>query len=80
MVTTKDADQGLASMTADWSMIVLDADAIAAGALEKIREEVGRFFVLHDRGLTVAVFTRRAKSGACEVYFSPDCRRKERPA
>ena len=30
-------------MTADWSMIVLDSDAIAAGALEKIREEIGRF-------------------------------------
>src|SRR4051812_29879690 len=60
-------------MTAEWSMIVLDADAIAGGALEKIREEIGRFFLLHERGPTVAVFSRRAKSGACEVYFSPDC-------
>jgi hypothetical protein len=60
-------------MAADWSMIVLDPDAIAAGELEKIRAEFARFFLLHDPGPSVAVFTRRAKSGGCEVYFSPDC-------
>ena len=59
-------------MTTDWSMIVLEPAEIAAGELEKIRAEVARFFLLHDPGSSSAVFTRRAKLGHCEVYFSPD--------
>jgi len=60
-------------MAADWSMIALDPDAIAAGELEKIRAEFARFFLLRDPGPSLAVFTRRTKSGGCEVYFSPGC-------
>jgi hypothetical protein len=60
-------------MAADWRMIALDAEQIAAGGLEKIRAEFALFFLLHDPGAGMAVFTRRAKSGACEVYFSPAC-------
>jgi hypothetical protein len=60
-------------MAADWSMIALDPDAIAVGELEKIRAEFARYFLLHDPGPMLSVFTRRAKSGGCEVYFSPDC-------
>jgi hypothetical protein len=58
---------------ADWSMIVLDSTAIAAGELEKIRAEFARFFLLRDPGAGTAVFTRRGKAGGCEVYFSPEC-------
>ena len=54
-------------------MIALLPDAIAAGELERIRADFARFFLLHDPGAGMAVFTRRAKSGACEVYFSPAC-------
>lgn len=60
-------------MAADWSMITLDPGEIAAGELEKIRADFARFFLLHDPRPDTAVFTRRAKSGACEVYFSPAC-------
>jgi hypothetical protein len=60
-------------MAADWSKIALDPDAIAAGELEKIRGEFARFFLLHNPGPTLAVFSRRAKPSGCEVYFSPDC-------
>ncbi len=60
-------------MSADWSMIALDPDAIAAGELEKIRADFARFFLLHDPGASLAVFTRRAKAGGCDVYFSPGC-------
>ena len=60
-------------MAADWSKIALDPDAIAAGELEIIRAEFARFFLLHNPGPTLAVFTRRAKPGGCDVYFSPDC-------
>jgi hypothetical protein len=60
-------------MAADWSKIMLDPDAIAAGELEKIRGEFARFFLLHNPGPTLAVFTRRAKPNSCEVYFSPAC-------
>ncbi len=60
-------------MAADWCMISLDADRIAAGELEKIRAEFALLFLLRDPGAGMAVFTRRAKSGACEVYFSPAC-------
>ena len=60
-------------MAADWSMIALDPAEIAAGELEKIRADFARYFLLHDPGVTLAVFTRRAKAGCCEVYFSPGC-------
>jgi hypothetical protein len=60
-------------MAADWNTIELHPDAIAAGALENIRAEVTRFFLLHDPGPSLAVFTRRAKTGGCDVYFSPGC-------
>ena len=60
-------------MAGDWYMIGLDPDAIAAGELEKVRAEFARFFLLHDPGTSLAVFTRRAKSGGCDVYFSPGC-------
>ena len=60
-------------MAADWRMIELDAEQIAAGELEKIRAEFALFFLLRDPGDGMAVFTRRARSGACEVYFSPAC-------
>ena len=60
-------------MSADWNMIELNSDAIAAGELEKIRAEVTRFFLMHDPGPSVAVFTRRTKSGGCDVFFSPGC-------
>ncbi len=58
-------------MATDWSMIVLQAAEIAAGELENIRADVARYFLLHDPGSSAAVFTRRAKLGNCEVYFSP---------
>ena len=60
-------------MSADWSMIVLDAAQIAAGELEKIRGEFARFFLLRDPGSSLAVFTWRTKAGGCEIYFSPGC-------
>jgi hypothetical protein len=60
-------------MVANWRMIALDAEEIAAGGLEKIRAEFALFFLLRDPGAGMAVFTRRAKSGACEVYFPPAC-------
>jgi hypothetical protein len=60
-------------MAADWSMIVLEPGAIAAGELEAIRADFARYFLLRDPGPALAVFTRRARSGACEVYFSPAC-------
>ena len=60
-------------MTAEWSMITLTPAEIAAGDLEKIRADIARFFLLHDPGPDTAVFTRRAKSGACAIYFSPAC-------
>jgi hypothetical protein len=60
-------------MAADWSMITLTPDGIAAGELENIRADFARCFLLRDPGPGIAVFTRRAKSGACEVYFSPSC-------
>lgn len=60
-------------MAADWSMITLTPDKIAAGELENIRADIARCFLLRDPGPGMAVFTRRAKSGACEVYFSPSC-------
>ena len=58
-------------MATDWSVIVLEPAEIAAGELEKIRADVARFFLMHDPGSRSAVFTRRAKLGNCEVYFSP---------
>lgn len=61
-------------MVANWRMIALDAERIAAGELEKIRAELALYFLLHDPGDGMAVFTRRLKPGACEVYFSPACR------
>lgn len=60
-------------MAADWSMIALDPAEIAAGELERIRADFARYFLLHDPGVALAVFTRRAKPGRCEVYFSPGC-------
>lgn len=60
-------------MSADWSMILLEPGAIAAGELEIIRADFARYFLSRDPGAAMAVFTRRAKSGACEVYFSPAC-------
>ena len=60
-------------MAADWSMLVLDPTQIAAGELEKIRADFARFFLSHDPGSSLAVFTRRTKTGGCEIYFSPGC-------
>ena len=60
-------------MAAEWRMITLAPAQIAAGELENIRADFARFFLLRDPGPGMAVFTRRAKSGACEVYFSPAC-------
>ena len=60
-------------MSADWNMIVLEPPQIAAGELEKIRAEFARYFLLSEPGQSVAVFTRRTKTGGCEIYFSPDC-------
>jgi hypothetical protein len=60
-------------MAADWNMILLEPGEIATGELEAIRGDFARFFLLRDPGAAMAVFTRRAKSGACEVYFSPGC-------
>jgi hypothetical protein len=60
-------------MAIDWSMILLESGEIEAGGLEAIRADFARFFLLRDPGPAMAVFTRRAKSGACEVYFSPAC-------
>jgi hypothetical protein len=60
-------------MSADWRMIVLDPAQIAAGELEKIRAEFTRYFLLRDLGTNIGIFTRRGKTGACEIYFSPDC-------
>lgn len=57
----------------DWHMIALEPTEIAAGALENIRADFARFFLLHDPAADTAVFTRRARSGMCEVYFSPAC-------
>ena len=52
---------------ADWSLIALDPAQIAAGELEKIRAEFARYFLLHDPGPDMAVFTRRAKSGDAQA-------------
>ena len=60
-------------MAAEWSMITLTSAQIAAGELEEIRADFARFFLLRDPGPGMALFTRRAKTGACEVYFSPAC-------
>src|SRR5471032_3013375 len=60
-------------MASDWSMITLEPAGIAAGELENIRADFARFFLLYDPGPGMAVFTRRAKSGACDVCFSPAC-------
>ncbi len=60
-------------MSADWRLIVLDPAQIAAGELENIRGEFARYFLLRDLGTNVGVFTRRGKTGGCEVYFSPGC-------
>ena len=60
-------------MAIDWSMILLESGEIGAGGMEAIRADFARFFLLRDPGPDMAVFTRRAKSGACEVYFSPAC-------
>lgn len=60
-------------MSADWRMIVLDSAQIAAGELENIRAEFTRYFLVRDLGTEIAVFTRRGKTGGCEIYFSPAC-------
>src|ERR1700730_9309373 len=60
-------------MTAEWSMITLAPAQIAAGELETIRADFARYFLARDPGPGMAVFTRRAKSGGGEVYFSPAC-------
>ncbi|MEO7727050.1 MAG: hypothetical protein ABIS45_07325 [Burkholderiales bacterium] len=57
----------------DWHMITLEPAEIAAGALENIRADFARFFLLHDPAADTAIFTRRAKWGSCEVFFSPAC-------
>lgn len=62
-------------MADDWYMIELGAQQIRAGELERIRAEFSTFFLLREPGTNMAVFTRRARSGSCEVYFAPDCRR-----
>ncbi len=54
-------------------MITLEPAEIAAGALENIRADFARYFLLHDPAADTAVFTRRAQFGMCEVYFSPAC-------
>ena len=60
-------------MAANWRTIALDAEQIATGELETIRAELALYFLLHDPGDGMAVFTRRLKPGACKVYFSPAC-------
>ncbi len=58
-------------MTADWRRIELSREQILAGELEKIRAQVSLFMMTSDAGGDVAVFTRRTKSGGCEVFFPP---------
>lgn len=58
-------------MAGDWRRIELSREQIRAGELEKIREQ---FSVLSITGATsaeVAIFTRRTKAGASDIYFSP---------
>ena len=58
-------------MSADWRRIELSREQILAGELEKIRAQLSLFMMTSDAGNDVAVFSRRTKSGNCEVYFPP---------
>jgi hypothetical protein len=58
-------------MTADWRRIELSREQILAGELEKVRAQLSLFMMTSDAGGDIAVFTRRTKNGACEVFFPP---------
>ena len=58
-------------MTAEWRRIELSREEILAGELEKIRAQVSLFMMTCSAGSDVALFTRRTKSGGCEVFFPP---------
>ena len=58
-------------MTAEWRRIELSREQILAGELEKIRAQVSLFMMTRSAGSDVAIFTRRTKSGGCEVFFPP---------
>ena len=58
-------------MTAEWRRIELSREQILAGELEKIRAQVSLFMMTCSAGSDVALFTRRTKSGGCEVFFPP---------
>ena len=58
-------------MTADWQRIELSREQILAGELEKIRAQVSLFMMTRSAGSDVAIFTRRTRSGGCEVFFPP---------
>ena len=58
-------------MAGDWRRIELSREQIRAGELEKIRAQFTTFCMTGDSTADVAIFTRRTKTGASEVYFSP---------
>ncbi len=58
-------------MAGDWRRIELSRDEIRAGELEKIRSQFSLFMMTNEPAGEIAVFTRRGKSGGCEVYFPP---------
>lgn len=58
-------------MAGDWRRIELSREQIRAGNLETIRSEFSLFMMTNEATGSIAVFTRRARSGGCEVYFPP---------
>ena len=58
-------------MSVDWRRIELSREQIRAGELEKIRSQFSLFMMTNEPAGEIAVFTRRCKSGGCEVYFPP---------
>lgn len=58
-------------MAGDWRLIELSREQVLAGELEKIRAQFSLFMMTNEPAGEFAVFTRRGKSGSCEVYFPP---------
>jgi hypothetical protein len=58
-------------MAGDWRRIELSREQIRAGELETIRAQFSLFMMTNEPAGDIAVFTRRTKSGGCEVYFPP---------
>jgi hypothetical protein len=58
-------------MAGDWRRIELSRKQIGAGELEKIRAQLSLFMMTSESPGEFAIFTRRNKSGGCDVYFPP---------